>query len=330
MRRVLFVLVFVLVTLGLTRPLGAITINLTYVQPGEAFGFSPTQFATNGPGANARGGGNIQDIMDVAANVWENILPGEFTVDIEYGWQNIGGSHDIGRHVGRGVRISNNVTRNKGAWIMFDPGYRNWFLDRTPYDDKEYGSVRENSGTYDGKTINDERRFTNPNTSDAGGMDLLTLAMHEIGHALGLTTSNLADYRYDTKRGVDDGVRIATGLPGAGITVDLHGTHPEGIDTLLMAHLLHDGQRVFPSVLDIATIATVSRYDQVQTSFEALRAATRNPRNEIFKSLVQLPGGGTQQIDLGDIQVLPEPSVATALAALVGVLGVARPRRRVS
>ncbi|HEX6190396.1 MAG TPA: Ig-like domain-containing protein, partial [Pyrinomonadaceae bacterium] len=55
---------------------------------------------------------------------------------------------------------------------------KGWFVDATPADDMEFGTI--SSAT---------RRYTNPLTSAAGRIDLLTAIEHEIGHRLGLDDS---------------------------------------------------------------------------------------------------------------------------------------------
>ena len=59
-----------------------------------------------------------------------------------------------------------------------DAGGKGWFVDGTPAEDIEYG-----------ERISATRRYTNPSTSAAGRLDLLTAIEHEIGHRLGLDDS---------------------------------------------------------------------------------------------------------------------------------------------
>ena len=59
-----------------------------------------------------------------------------------------------------------------------DAGSKGWFVDTTPADDVEFSDRTSST-----------RRYTNPFTSAAGRMDLLTAIEHEIGHKLGLTDS---------------------------------------------------------------------------------------------------------------------------------------------
>jgi hypothetical protein len=53
-----------------------------------------------------------------------------------------------------------------------------WFVDPTPQEDSEFGTVASVT-----------RRYTNPTNTPAGHIDLLTTIEHEMGHKLGLTDS---------------------------------------------------------------------------------------------------------------------------------------------
>jgi Bacterial Ig domain/Calx-beta domain/Bacterial cadherin-like domain len=59
-----------------------------------------------------------------------------------------------------------------------DAGGYGWFIDSTPLDDVEFGN-----------TVSNLRRYTNPGSTPAGRMDLLTALMHEMGHRVGLCDS---------------------------------------------------------------------------------------------------------------------------------------------
>src|SRR5262249_17454355 len=61
--------------------------------------------------------------------------------------------------------------------IVFDRkgAGRGWFIDRTPLDDKEFRTA-----------VSETLLYTDPHGAPAGHLDLLTAAMHEIGHKLGL------------------------------------------------------------------------------------------------------------------------------------------------
>ena len=68
-----------------------------------------------------------------------------------------------------------------------DGGGRGWFIDATPADDAEFGHA-----------LSATQLQTDPSGVPAGNIDLLTVVMHEIGHALGLDhTADASDLMSD-------------------------------------------------------------------------------------------------------------------------------------
>jgi hypothetical protein len=103
------------------------------------------------------------------------------------------------------VTFSDNVLAYESSGhIMIDgdaAGY-GWFVDATPLDDGEFGNA-----------VTDNWLLTGPTQAPAGDMDLLTVVMHEMGHALGLDDTYAAADRADLMYGL-----LITGerrLPGA-------------------------------------------------------------------------------------------------------------------
>jgi hypothetical protein len=83
-----------------------------------------------------------------------------------------------------------------------DAAGHGWFVDGTPFEDAEFGQA-----------LSATQLQTDPSGAAAGQMDLLTVVMHEIGHALGLDDSYAAADRDDLMFGT-----LVTGerrLPGA-------------------------------------------------------------------------------------------------------------------
>ncbi len=65
-----------------------------------------------------------------------------------------------------------------------------WFIDGTPLEDAEFGTVSD-AGTL----------LTDPSGEPAGQMDLLTTIMHELGHVLGLEDTYALDDQGDLMYG---------------------------------------------------------------------------------------------------------------------------------
>ncbi|MEY2512568.1 MAG: hypothetical protein QOE26_3331, partial [Verrucomicrobiota bacterium] len=78
----------------------------------------------------------------------------------------------LGEADGNRIRVSKNA------------GGNGWFVGSTSRDDAEFG-----------KAVSATRSYTNPTSAPAGRIDLLTVIMHEMGHALGLNDSYLEQDR---------------------------------------------------------------------------------------------------------------------------------------
>ena len=116
-----------------------------------------------------------------------------------------------------------------------------------------------------GGEINIERWYTNPVSSSpaAGRYDLLQTAIHEIGHALGMSSANLA-YRDETG---DGSIDVGLPLPSAGSIIPVEDSHAHLPDelgqTLMWGGGLPRNQRRYPSSVDILANAQVSQFTDV-------------------------------------------------------------------
>lgn len=203
--------------------------------------------------SNMAGGGNLAAIFNTAISHWEAAFTDprdNWVVNLNYQWGDLGNSQNgrflIGDQGGDPHRIES------GTIIFNNSGVVPFFADPTPYDNSEYTHYESTTMEAPGGLLNVGRVYTDPTGDAAGRVDLLTIAEHEIGHALGLASDNTAS-PYD--------LVIKPPLPFAGLEIHTRlGDHLSS-GTALMGRLLQNGdERVLISGLDVLAEAQISQF----------------------------------------------------------------------
>jgi hypothetical protein len=217
-----------------------------------------THFIGGEAPANVIGKGNLNDIVNAAARIWESVYSDSMTLTLYYGWADTGnaGTHSLSTQGG----VPN---RETSGTILFDnSGAASFFMDETPYLNEEYRKITEETQDLGGGYVNVARVFSNPIGDIAGHLDLLSVVLHEIGHALGMSAANTS-FIENSGTGL---LLITNDLPYMKTTIPLAYNHAGvvahfDVDVIaygsLMAGINADERRL-PSELDILANAQLS------------------------------------------------------------------------
>lgn len=223
------------------------------------------------PPGSIAGGGNLQAIFEAAAKRWERVFSKgpNWDITIEYEWAPLTG---VWYGQAKLMAQGGNPTRPTRSFVQFRSGETpdgafDWFADPTPENNSHYEHYESLMGEVvtgppdflPAGEVNVGRVFSTETGPAAGRIDLLTVAMHEIGHALGL------DENYAGNRGQcpGDGLVIKPPRPFAGIFFFLaQCTHMDGFGDPLpvMVTLPTPGWRNLISAADALVIAQLTSF----------------------------------------------------------------------
>jgi hypothetical protein len=261
----------------MTRLLISATMLVVLAAPSASALTIITSFVGGNPPAETTGGGNMMDIVNAAARIWESAYTDDATITLYFGWASVGdaGIHSILEQGGFPNR------EIKGIILFDNSGSAKFYLDPTPDSNEEFSRRTVQYQDLGGGMINVARLFSGATGDAEGHVDLLSVALHEIGHALGMSGGNLS-FVQEAQNGAilvldplaPEGTSIPLASNKSGIT-----SHIDALKVVygaVMAGISSDERRL-PSDADILANAQVSGFTPAES--ESAASLTRvSPR----------------------------------------------------
>ncbi len=246
---------------GGAAPTHAITINMNFDPGSDSPAFDP-------------GGTMLQALADDAASIWEDIFEDTQVIDITYRYDSIGG---LANGTANSVSGGRPVT---GTINVDSDNVRTWFFDTTPLDNSEYNfnqvlyrdlTSTQQSAWYN-STPPDLLEVSFRGTADAAapaaarnGFDMFSTLVHEIGHVLGLSHSQMAQPETVGEGDFDFDVS-STFNAGNFFAIEAAGTDPSDVNdwahiaaqSLMCNGCAATGLRRMPAATDVFAIASAA------------------------------------------------------------------------
>ena len=209
-----------LITFGsISSAWGALSLTMNYTNFASGGSWSSLHNdAWDGSTTNATKQAAAEAVMDAAADYWQTAFAASsrtLSLTINVSW---GGLSGATLAQGGASWINNNPTYSlRNPFLTWDnDGSSTFFVDLTPKSNSEWAKSSLRTDDLGGGTINVERVYYNAasGTSARNDNDMLSVAIHEIGHTLGVLAGyprfNALDVGSDGDLDLSGGTQIAS------------------------------------------------------------------------------------------------------------------------
>jgi len=239
---------------GAVPSASAVTINTNFVSNGGNLG----SLTAGSASTDTAGGGRLSALMGQATNYWEHAITDSSTLTVNYGWSSLG-SGTLGS---TSTSFSPDHRPASADIAVTDASSVPWFMDSTPGGNSEYSTYTTSSHDYGGGTINTGRVYTGATGAAQNRFDMLSVVIHELGHALGFYgASNPLDI---TNPLPDAGTQLPTETTTSG-TCSSNCDHL-AINTAAMYPSIPAGERKLLTTADLLSVAQLRGDTSVNVS----------------------------------------------------------------
>lgn len=264
----------------------ALTINGVFKGAGESVDTPIGQIPLEDQPTNTTGSGNLVDIFNAAASMWENVLLDDHTVNIEYGWLNLENFGEAPDRTGAAPTWDSSFPATTSFVVINNNNQTPFFLDATPELNEEYTTFRSTNQDFGAGELNTGRVLENPVGEAVGQVDIFSVVLTQIGVSLGFFIPDPPFAIPGNPNFTFPSITVDSPLPFAGSdlpTIDIDGGRIDLPDVVISPNV-EFGQRKLLSTADVLAVAEVTGFTQVDLS------STQVPENSSILSL-SLMGG---------------------------------------